>query len=168
LHLKIDAQVVAATGTLAYGIHMPCRAVVMAGDRWGTTGTSLVGGHQRGGHSPQSVLGWAHAEETTCPAAPSRSMQRSFEWPQLQTQKQPRACPTGSLHPPAPPLPARSPFLDALNYAQMSGRSGRRGLDPKGHVVHYALPLDRVHALRRAACGWDGSGATQYTDQSRR
>lgn len=26
------SQVVAATGTLAYGLHMPCKAVVMAGD----------------------------------------------------------------------------------------------------------------------------------------
>lgn len=54
-----------ATGTLTYGIHMPCRAVVMAGD---------------------------------------------------------------------------SPFLDALNFRQMSGRAGRRGLDHVGHVVFYALP----------------------------
>ncbi len=61
-------QVVVATGTLAYGIHMPCRAVVMAGD---------------------------------------------------------------------------SPFLDALNFRQMSGRAGRRGLDNVGHVVFFSVP--KVH-----------------------
>lgn len=61
-------QVVIATGTLAYGIHMPCRTVVMAGD---------------------------------------------------------------------------SPFLDALNFRQMSGRAGRRGLDNMGHVVFFSLPQVR-------------------------
>lgn len=61
-------QVVIATGTLAMGVHMPCRTVVMAGD---------------------------------------------------------------------------SSHLDALNYRQMSGRSGRRGLDTLGHVVFYGLPFHR-------------------------
>ncbi|GLI65721.1 hypothetical protein VaNZ11_009317 [Volvox africanus] len=66
-------QVVIATGTLAMGVHMPCRTVVMAGD---------------------------------------------------------------------------STHLDALSFRQMSGRSGRRGLDTLGHVVFYGLPLHRVHRLR--------------------
>ncbi|KXZ48231.1 hypothetical protein GPECTOR_29g135 [Gonium pectorale] len=66
-------QVVFATGTLALGVHMPCRSVVLAGD---------------------------------------------------------------------------SHFLDALNYRQMSGRSGRRGLDTLGHVVFFGISMHRVHRLR--------------------
>ncbi|EFJ49977.1 hypothetical protein VOLCADRAFT_104129 [Volvox carteri f. nagariensis] len=69
-------QVVIATGTLAMGVHMPCRTVVMLGD---------------------------------------------------------------------------SPHLDALNYRQMIGRSGRRGLDTLGHALFYGLSLHRVHRLRTSA-----------------
>ena len=65
-------QVVAATGTLALGIHMPCKTVV------------LVGGDQ---------------------------------------------------------------YVDALNYRQMSGRSGRRGFDNTGNVVFYGVPVPKISTL---------------------
>ncbi|PFX17719.1 putative ATP-dependent RNA helicase DDX60 [Stylophora pistillata] len=65
-------QVVTATGTLALGIHMPCKTVVFAGD---------------------------------------------------------------------------SPFLNSLQYRQMSGRAGRRGFDPVGNVVFFGLPYRKVQRL---------------------
>ncbi|CAD7701050.1 unnamed protein product, partial [Ostreobium quekettii] len=69
-------RVVVATGTLAYGIHMPCRTVVLSGD---------------------------------------------------------------------------SVFLNALNFQQMGGRAGRRGLDDMGHVVFYGTPSHKIHRVRRSA-----------------
>jgi len=65
-------RVVFSTDTLAYGINMPCRAVVFAGD---------------------------------------------------------------------------SVFLNSVQFQQMAGRAGRRGLDVLGHVVFCALPLHRLHRL---------------------
>ncbi|KAG2438939.1 hypothetical protein HYH02_010732 [Chlamydomonas schloesseri] len=68
-------RVVFATGTLALGVHMPARCVVMAGD---------------------------------------------------------------------------SPHLDALNFCQMAGRSGRRGLDTEGTAVFAGVSAERIHELRRS------------------
>jgi hypothetical protein len=65
-------RVVFSTDTLAYGINMPCRAVIFAGD---------------------------------------------------------------------------SVFLNSVQFQQMAGRAGRRGLDVLGHVVFCALPLHRLHRL---------------------
>ncbi|XP_078360874.1 putative ATP-dependent RNA helicase DDX60 isoform X2 [Oculina patagonica] len=65
-------QVITATGTLALGIHMPCKTVVFAGD---------------------------------------------------------------------------SPFLNSLQYRQMSGRAGRRGFDPVGNVVFFGVPYRKVQRL---------------------
>ncbi|KAK2572321.1 putative ATP-dependent RNA helicase DDX60 [Acropora cervicornis] len=72
LFRKKCLQVVAATGTLALGIHMPCKTVVFAGD---------------------------------------------------------------------------SPFLNSLQYRQMSGRAGRRGFDPVGNVVFFGVPHRKVQRL---------------------
>lgn len=65
-------RVVFSTDTLAYGINMPCRTVIFAGD---------------------------------------------------------------------------SVFLNSVQFQQMAGRAGRRGLDVLGHVVFCALPLHRLHRL---------------------
>nr|CAD7443497.1 unnamed protein product [Timema bartmani] len=65
-------NVVIATGTLALGIHMPCRTVVLAGD---------------------------------------------------------------------------SPYINALEFHQMSGRAGRRGFDKEGHVVFMGLGRRKVQTL---------------------
>ena len=62
-------QVVAATATLALGIHMPCKTVVFVGD---------------------------------------------------------------------------DQYVDALNYRQMAGRSGRRGYDNIGNVVFYGVPVRKI------------------------
>ncbi|XP_044173202.1 probable ATP-dependent RNA helicase DDX60 isoform X1 [Acropora millepora] len=72
LFRKKCLQVVAATGTLALGIHMPCKTVVFAGD---------------------------------------------------------------------------SPYLNSLQYRQMSGRAGRRGFDPVGNVVFFGVPYRKVQRL---------------------
>ena len=69
------AQIVAATATLALGIHMPCKTVVFVGDDY---------------------------------------------------------------------------KVDALNYRQMSGRSGRRGFDNLGNVVFYGVPLPKISNLINA------------------
>jgi len=65
-------RVVFSTDTLAYGINMPCRSVIFAGD---------------------------------------------------------------------------SVFLNSVQFQQMAGRAGRRGLDVLGHVIFCALPLHRLHRL---------------------
>ncbi|XP_074085103.1 putative ATP-dependent RNA helicase DDX60 isoform X2 [Macrotis lagotis] len=38
-------------------------------------------------------------------------------------------------------------YLDALNYRQMSGRAGRRGLDFLGNVFFYDIPLRKIEKL---------------------
>ncbi|XP_068953370.1 probable ATP-dependent RNA helicase DDX60 isoform X2 [Petaurus breviceps papuanus] len=40
-----------------------------------------------------------------------------------------------------------SPYLDALNYRQMSGRAGRRGQDFLGNVFFYDIPLPKIDKL---------------------
>jgi hypothetical protein len=65
-------RVVFSTDTLAYGINMPCRAVIFAGD---------------------------------------------------------------------------SVFINSVQFQQMAGHAGRRGLDVLGHVIFCALPLHRLHHL---------------------
>ena len=40
-----------------------------------------------------------------------------------------------------------SVFLNSVQFQQMAGRAGRRGLDVLGHVVFCALPLHRLHRL---------------------
>jgi len=64
--------IVFATGTLAYGIHMPCRAVVFAGD---------------------------------------------------------------------------TSYLNPMNFRQMSGRCGRRGLDLRGDIIFFGFPASKVKRL---------------------
>ncbi|KAJ3344236.1 hypothetical protein HDU93_000026 [Gonapodya sp. JEL0774] len=43
-----------------------------------------------------------------------------------------------------------SPYLNALNYRQMSGRAARRGFDDVGHVVFYGIPHPKVRRLMTA------------------
>ncbi|XP_072262120.1 probable ATP-dependent RNA helicase DDX60 isoform X2 [Pyxicephalus adspersus] len=40
-----------------------------------------------------------------------------------------------------------SPYLDALNYRQMAGRAGRRGLDLEGNVYFFNIPMTKVQNL---------------------
>ncbi len=40
-----------------------------------------------------------------------------------------------------------SPYLNPMNYRQMAGRSGRRGLDLRGQVVFFGIPKHKVRRL---------------------
>ncbi|PIO39944.1 hypothetical protein AB205_0064130, partial [Aquarana catesbeiana] len=40
-----------------------------------------------------------------------------------------------------------SSYLDALNYRQMAGRAGRRGLDLEGNVYFFNIPMTKVDML---------------------
>lgn len=44
-----------------------------------------------------------------------------------------------------------SVYLDALQYRQASGRSGRRGFDIQGHVVFVDIPLPKIRHLMISA-----------------
>lgn len=40
-----------------------------------------------------------------------------------------------------------SPYLNTMNYRQMSGRAGRRGFDLVGHVAFFGIPEGKIKRL---------------------
>lgn len=40
-----------------------------------------------------------------------------------------------------------SPYLNTMNYRQMSGRAGRRGFDLIGHVTFFGIPEGKIKRL---------------------